>query len=159
MVKKIVWGVFLVVVLAGATVINYFAPVHVVGNVTGTEVKRVDISDGKPKGTHTKDVYFLYIEKPNGDVLALRNEDAWFYFKFNSADKHAEGNKYKDKGNVELSYYGWRAPLFSAFPNLLSIKETDSEKPGLNLGQYIMLGLYFLLMGWIALFVRKKIIR
>ncbi|HOZ35224.1 MAG TPA: DUF1523 family protein, partial [Tabrizicola sp.] len=62
-------------------------------------------------------------------VMVYRNEDTgWFwppYFKWDSSTLQAEAQNLKsDKTNpqwVAITHYGWRLPIFSIFPNAVSI--------------------------------------
>ena len=61
--------------------------------------------------------------------MVYRNEDTgWFwppYFKWDSSTLQAEAQNLKsDKANpqwVAITHYGWRMPIFSIFPNAVSV--------------------------------------
>ena len=120
------------------TVVNYVTPSYDVTRVTGVEVKRVDkdgpITKSNPADGPTRDVYYVYTQKPNEEkVMVYRNEDTrWsfpFYFKFGSADLQAKAQSFSVDGKlVEVKYYGWRLIMFDEFRNLLSVKETTLEE-------------------------------
>ncbi|MDY4595371.1 MAG: DUF1523 family protein [[Pasteurella] aerogenes] len=124
------------VVLFG--VVNYVTPNYEVTNVTGVEVKRVDkdgpITKANPADGPTRDVYYIYTQKPNEqNVMVYRNEDTrWgfpFYFKFGSADLQAKAASFaRDHKLVEVKYYGWRIVMFDEFRNATSMREVTLEK-------------------------------
>ena len=63
-------------------------------------------------------------------ALVFRNEDNGWYFKFDSGDIAAEASKLA-KNEVEetalLKYYGLRIAILDSYPNVLSLKEVESD--------------------------------
>lgn len=58
------------------------------------------------------------------DETSFENKDAFWHLKFNSTDLQGKmkiGHKYT------FDYYGWRIPIFSMYPNLVSVKEVMNE--------------------------------
>ncbi|MFZ7223140.1 DUF1523 family protein [Avibacterium avium] len=118
--------------------VNYVTPHYDVTRVTGVEVKRVDkdgpITKSNPADGPTRDVYYIYTQKPNEDkVMVYRNEDTrWgfpFYFKFGSADLQAKAQSFAVEHKlVQVKYYGWRLVLFDEFRNATSIKEVTLDE-------------------------------
>lgn len=52
----------------------------------------------------------------------LQNHDAWYKWKFNSGTVQNEAIKLKGK-TVQIKKYGWRISFFSAYENIMAIKE------------------------------------
>lgn len=136
--------------------VHYFVPQTDVVRAVGVETKRVD-ADGTPANDgigNTRDVYFLQTEDvKNSSPMVYRNEDNLLYLKWNSADVQARANSLSsDKQVVAVSHYGWRIPLFSAFPNALSVKPVD---PGYSSTPYAFYIILLLVWGSILLLFRK----
>jgi hypothetical protein len=128
MIKKALLATTLIV--SGAAV-HYFIPQTDVVRIVGVETKRVDL-DGTQSGQGvpvTRDVYFLQTEGvDDADPMVYRNDDNLLYAKWNSADVQSRGQSLAaNKDTVAVSHYGWRVPLFSAFPNALSVKPVDAS--------------------------------
>ena len=76
-----------------------------------------------------RDVRFVETVRPNGKVFVYRNEDTgWIwppYFKYDSANLHAEATNLRSTGNdpqwVSITAYGWRIPWLTAYPNAIAI--------------------------------------
>ncbi|MBE2896080.1 DUF1523 family protein [Pasteurellaceae bacterium HPA106] len=128
--------------------VNFFFPHYQVANVSGVEVKRVDkdgpITKANPADGPTRDVYYVYTQKPGTDkVMVYRNEDTrWgfpFYFKFNSADLQAKASAFAaEKKLVQIKYYGWRIVMFDEFRNMVSIKAVEpGTEPGWPIASYV----------------------
>lgn len=86
---------------------SYFVSDTVVTKINGTEVKRYEKSD----------VYLVFT-----DAGVFQNSDAWYRLKWNSSDLQNRVLKLKDK-QVAIQKYGWRMPFFSAYENIVDIKE------------------------------------
>ncbi|AKO52859.1 hypothetical protein ABA45_10985 [Marinobacter psychrophilus] len=98
--------------------LHYVLPRVSVVEVVGVEVKRTDVEVG------TRDVYMIQTRLIGSDnVRVFRNEDAWLYFKINSANLQTQAAVFAREENgtaVAVRHYGWRLPLFSMFPNATS---------------------------------------
>ena len=105
-----------------------------------------------------RDIRFIETVRPNGKVFVYRNEDTgWIwppYFKYDSSNLHAEATNLKsDSRNpewVSITGYGWRIPMFSIYPNAVSVREVagPAEAP-LNwpaLAVLILLGVLLTLL-------------
>lgn len=136
--KRSLLVILLLVASAAAVGLHYVLPRQVVAEVTGVEVKRMDkdgvINAENPADGPTRDVYFINTRNPDTQkVRVYRNEDTGFgfpwYFKFSSADDQALAQSLSRNENqlALIRYYGWRASMLSMFPNLTSIKATDSR--------------------------------
>ena len=98
--------------------LHYALPRVAVVQVVGVEVKRADAEQG------TRDVYMIQTQMIDGGaVRVFRNEDAWLYLKFDSANLQARATGLSRDEAVEavaVRYYGWRNPVLSMFPNAIS---------------------------------------
>lgn len=79
-------------------------------NVTNTEVKRYNETDK----------YLVF-----SDHGVFENTDSLLYFKFDSSDVQ---NELMNKGKFKITYYGWRVPFFSIYPNILTASPVKEEK-------------------------------
>lgn len=73
-----------------------------------------DREDGKVRST-----YMIYT-----DAGVLRNDDAGWFAKFNSSDIYGEldiGKRYR------MKIYGWRIPILSMYPNIVSIQSIEPK--------------------------------
>ncbi|EEX51009.1 Protein of uncharacterised function (DUF1523) [Pasteurella multocida] len=144
--------------------VNFVTPSYEVTRVTGVEVKRVDkdgpITKANPADGPTRDVYFINTQNSEGKIMVYRNEDTrWgfpFYFKFGSANLHAEAEALMhDHPKVQIKYYGWRLVMFDEFRNAVSIKAAEeNESAGYPILSYV---LYFILL--ITLFFSIQFVR
>lgn len=131
--------ILIIVVLAGAA-LHYNLPQRDIVQIVGTDVKRIDIKKGafgwgRPDaGTDqfdTRDVRFINAVRANGKASVYRNEDTdWGwppYFKFDTGNLTAEAQKIskEDETWVAVRHYGWRIPLWSIYPNAVSVKRVD----------------------------------
>jgi hypothetical protein len=155
-----------IMILLGGLVIGYMTPVHELATVTGVEVKRVNsdgvISAKNPANGPTIDVYYIYLKKQDGTTLVGRNQDTGFglplYLKFDSADVQAKAKELSDKNDlIEVSYYGWRSNIFSMFPNVLDVEQTQKNTASFNLLRWITFILYFLIVSYGTFKLFKKI--
>jgi hypothetical protein len=48
----------------------------------------------------------------------FENTDSWYYLKFNSSDIQGQ---LMQGGTFNVSYYGWRVPFFSQYPNITDV--------------------------------------
>lgn len=114
----------LTITLAGAALslaalgLHYVLPRVSVVDIVGFEVKRTDAEQG------TRDVYMIQTQLIDaGSVRVFRNEDAWLYLKFDSANLQARATVLSRDESVEavaIQHYGWRIPILSVFPNAIS---------------------------------------
>ncbi|MGC7559111.1 DUF1523 family protein [Pasteurella sp. PK-2025] len=116
--------------------VNFVTPSYDITKVTGVEVKRVDkdgpITKANPADGPTRDVYFINTQNTKGEIMVYRNEDTrWgfpFYFKFGSANLHAEAEALiKENQYVEIKYYGWRLVMFDEFRNAVNIHAVEEN--------------------------------
>ncbi len=153
----------LAVVLAVAAVLAYVLPRHAVVNINGHEVKRVDrdghVVDGRnPVTGVTRDVFFLYASDPvKKEIHVYRNEDTGFgfpwYFKFDSAEVQGRAQLIEADNTVQgvrpyalVTYYGWRIPMFSLFPNAVDVRTWDRPETPFPVFNTVFLSLLVLLI-------------
>lgn len=84
------------------------------GIVERTYVKRAD----------KQDKFFVVVRSDDGQTHILQNSDTFFRFKFGSADVQGQ---LKDHHRYSFKVVGWRLPLFSVFPNIISVQEVNSN--------------------------------
>ncbi|WP_071673212.1 DUF1523 family protein [Nioella nitratireducens] len=98
--------------------LHYALPRVSTVQVLGVEVKREDTDQ------RTRDVYMIQAQLIDGGaVRVFRNDDAWFYLKFDSANLQARATGLSRDEAVEavaIRHYGWRIPVLSMFPNAIS---------------------------------------
>lgn len=119
-------------------------PRTAVVQITGTDVKRIDLSKVKPKAVEktdqnetivkTADIRYINAISKKGKPMVFRNQDTGWgwppYLKFNSADLTAKAQAFSlstEDVFVLVKYYGWRIRIFSMFPNAVSLKEVDRD--------------------------------
>jgi len=116
-VKKITIGLIAACLLIMGFALHYALPRVSVVDVVGVEVKRIDEVD------RTRDVYMIQTQSPDGSaVRVFRNEDAWLYFKLDSANLQARATAFaraEGEEAVAIRYYGWRIPILSMFPSAI----------------------------------------
>lgn len=161
----------LILLVAGGLFLHYNLPHHDVVQIVGTDVKRIDIKKGSfgwgrpDAGTDqfdTRDVRFINTVRANGKPSVYRNEDTdWGwppYFKFDTGNLTAEAQDIAKKDDmwVAVRHYGWRIPIWSIYPNAVSVKVVDGPKtriiPWFNI---IFLIVLFLIILWILLRIRR----
>lgn len=151
----------LIIVLA----FHWVLPHHAVVHITGVEVKRADhngiITARNPADGPTRDIYFIDAETPEGhEPRVYRNDDTRFgfpwYFKFDAADQQARAQSLARDGQqlALITYYGWRLQLFSSFPNILSIRPTDSPEPPFPWFNTIFIGVLIAVLLYLFLLLR-----
>lgn len=97
---------------------EYARPSWTTGLVTGTEVRRSD----PDAGGNTTDIQYIYIRNRSDRGMELINEDTWWWLKRNS-DRVFNDAKTAEarKTEMTLMWNGWRATLFSFYPNVIAI--------------------------------------
>lgn len=102
---------------------EYARPTWTSGLVTGTEVRR---SDPDARG-NTTDVQYIYIRNRSDRGMEMINEDSWWWLKRNS-DRVFNDAKTAEARNTEMTlvWNGWRATLFSFYPNVIAIGPAGS---------------------------------
>jgi hypothetical protein len=158
-IRKLGIGLAVLVALLFAGTLYFFMPRATKVLITGTEVKRMDTKDPATGEHRSRDVRFVYAtERESKKALVFRNEDNSWYFKFDSGDVAAEASKLA-KNEVEetalLKYYGLRIAVLDSYPNVLSLKEVESDYvyvPWVNMVILIVLLILFI---WGGVKVRR----
>lgn len=119
--------VLVVAVMAGDFIISKATRQTIVATVTDKDIKKDPNSSSRSKEnkTESKDVYMVYTKDENGEVHVFKDEDTWYYLKFNSSDVYAEieiGKTY------EFDVYGLRIPFISSYQNIIKVKEVYVEQ-------------------------------
>lgn len=116
--RKVTTALIGVILLVSALGLHYALPRVAVVQVVGVEVKREDAEQ------RTRDVYMIQTQLVDeGAIRVFRNEDAWLYLKFDSANLQARATALSRDEAVEavaVRHYGWRIPVLSMFPNAIS---------------------------------------
>ena len=170
---KIKWGIRILLVLIVGLFLHYTLPQRDVVQIINTYNKNTpiggnwmfysieDTGTGVETTATIRDIRFVDAVYADGtSVMVYRNEDTgWFwppYFKWDSSTLQAEAQNLKsDKTNpqwVAITHYGWRLPIFSIFPNAVSIDPVAGPDvrlvPWLNL---ILLGV----IAFVVVMIRK----
>lgn len=168
---KIKWGIGILAVLIVGLFLHYTLPQRDIVRITDTSNRITQIGGNwifysiEDTGTGaetntTRDIRFIDAVYPDGDVMVYRNEDTgWFwppYFKWDSATLQAEAANIRSTAAapqwVAVTHYGWRIPLFSAFPNAVSI--TPVEGPDVTLIPWVNIILLAVLV-FVIFMIRK----
>ncbi|MES2913703.1 MAG: DUF1523 family protein [Pseudomonadota bacterium] len=149
---KIKWGLRILALVIVGLFLHYTLPQRDVVQIINTYNKNTpiganwmfysieDTGTGVETTATVRDIRFIDAVYADGtSVMVYRNEDTgWFwppYFKWDSSTLQAEAQNLKsDKANpqwVAVTHYGWRLPIFSIFPNAVSI--TPVEGPEVTL--------------------------
>ena len=123
------WTFIFLVLAVVAAFLHYVLPSRDVVRIVGTEVRLEEKTRTGPNGQqqlYQDDVYFIKTVEPDGDPRVYRNEDNFWYFKFDSANLDtAASNLVSTEANprwVVVKHYGWRMPIFSMYPNAVSMR-------------------------------------
>jgi hypothetical protein len=154
--KMIKWGLAILALVIAGLFLHYTLPQRDVVQVINTynRVTQIggnwmfysieDTGTGAETTTASRDIRFIEAVFPDGEsVMVYRNEDTgWLwppYFKWNSSTLQARAtNLRSDRADpqwVAITHYGWRLPIFSVFPNAVSI--TPVEGPDVRLIPWI----------------------
>ena len=138
--RMIVISLLVVLGLYGLLLL-YALPRTEVINVTNTEVKR-------SVGDEGRDVRYVLGAKKDGAAVVFRNEDTGFgfppYFKFDSGTLDAQASNLAKKSPdtpVLARYYGFRIPMFSLFPNVVSLRVVEENFENFPLFNIVFLSL------------------
>ncbi|WBU54598.1 DUF1523 family protein [Paracoccus sp. SCSIO 75233] len=97
-----------------------------------------------------RDVRFIETVRPSEKVFVYRNEDTGLiwppYFKYDSSNLQAEATNLRSDSRdpiwVSMTSYGWRIPLFSIYPNAISVRQVSGpDEAPLNWPAMVILGL------------------
>ena len=170
---KIKWGLITLAVVFVGLFLHYTLPQRDVVQIINTynRVTQIggnwmfysieDTGTGAETSTTSRDIRFIEAVYPDGDsVMVYRNEDTgWFwppYFKWDSSTLQAEATNFRtDPANpkwVAITHYGWRLPIFSIFPNAVSVRAV--EGPDVQLIPWVNI-ILLTLLAFAAFMIRK----
>lgn len=140
--KKLKSGLRILVLLFAGLFLHYTLPHHDIVRITNTYNRLTTVGTenswayaspdaGTAESTATRDIRFIEAAFPDGAVIVYRNEDTgWVwppYFKYDSSNLQAEAGNLKSLAAtptwVSVTYYGWRFPFLSIYPNAVGVKE------------------------------------
>lgn len=171
--SKIKWGIRIVLILIVGAFLHYTLPQRDVVHIINTYNKNTpiganwmfysieDTGTGVETTSTIRDIRFIDAVFPDEQsVMVYRNEDTgWFwppYFKWDSSTLQAEAQNLKsDKTNpqwVAVTHYGWRLPIFSIFPNAVSI--TPVEGPDVTLIPWVNI-VILAFLAFVVFMIRK----
>lgn len=169
--KWIKWTAILIVALVVGLFLHYTLPKHDVVYVTRTFNQLTQIgsnhwfyaspdSGTTEDPTITRDIRFIDAVHADGSVIVFRNEDTgWIwppYFKYDSSNLQAEAtNLVSTKAKPDwamVTYYGWRIPLISIYPNAVSIRAVDG--PDATVIPWVTI-LVLVLLAWALWMIRR----
>lgn len=164
--RNLRWVLFVLGTLLFAAALSYGMPRAEKVRVTGTDVKRVDRDHPEPGQSQTRDVRFIYTaDLDDGKARAFRNEDSPLHLKFDSGDLAAEAMSMAQeeaavagdlRSEVALArYYGWRIPVLSMYPNILSLKKVEVDYVYIPIFNIVFLVVLLALVLWAGFKIRK----
>ena len=157
MMRKIGVAFAILVALVVAFGIFYAMPRARTVMITQTEVQRRTTPSTASRST--RDMLLIYAtDYQSKKPLVFRNEDNLFYFKFNSSDVASEAARFaKDTPDspVLVRYYGVRMPLFSAYPNAISLQAVPADYAHVPWVSVVYLLVVLALVLWAGVKVRK----
>lgn len=180
---KIKWGLRIVALLILGAFLHYTMPQRDVVQIINTYNKNTpiganwmfysieDTGTGVETTATIRDIRFIDAVYADGEsVMVYRNEDTgWFwppYFKWDSSTLQAEAQNLKsDKANpqwVAVTHYGWRLPIFSIFPNAVSVTPLADPNvtliPWLNIVILAFLGFVIFMLRRMWLQFRERMV-
>lgn len=138
---KLKWSLRILALLIVGLFLHYTLPHHDIVRVTNTYNRLTTVGPenswayaspdtGTAESTTTRDIRFIEAAFPDGSVIVYRNEDTgWVwppYFKYDSSNLQAQAGNLKSTSAapswVSVTYYGWRFPFLSIYPNAIGVK-------------------------------------
>lgn len=134
--RKVIWSVFVILLLGLGLFLHWTLPSRDVVRILGTDVARQNVVVTNERGeevTRSRDIRYVNAVTPDGRPRVYRNEDTGWgwppYFKFDTANLAAEAQNAASSADnprwMVVRHYGWRIPIFSSFPNILSIEPAE----------------------------------
>ena len=165
--KYVKWTLFLLLLAVVAAALHYILPSRDVVRIVGTEVRLAEATRTGPDGTrqaYQDDVYYIKAIERDGSPRVYRNEDNFWYFKFDSSDLDAEASNLASTEAsprwIVVTHYGWRIPIFSMYPNAISIRLAEGPDenlfPWLNAVLIGLLVIAILVLWRIFLIMRRR---
>lgn len=126
------WTLLILVLAVIAAFLHYVLPSRDIVRIVDTEVRLEEQSRDVPDGgtqVYQDDVFYISSVDPDGEVHVYRNEDNFWYFKWDSSNLQAEAANLISTENeprwVVVRHYGWRVPFFSMYPNAVSMRPAE----------------------------------
>lgn len=170
--RYVKWTLIAVLAVLVGGFLYWTLPARDIVRILGTEVARQQVEVTNAQGQEvwrSRDVRYIKAVTPEGRPRVYRNEDTGWgwppYFKFDSANLAAMAdNAASTEANprwVIVTHYGWRLPIFSRFPNAVSIAPAEGPDqrliPWFNIGVIaVLLILAGLVWRWIAGFFTRR---
>ena len=166
--RYVKWTLILAIIAAVVAFFHYSLPQHDVVRIVDTEVARMDVPGDDPTLPQTRDVRLIYAKYADGGEMEFRNEDTgWgfpWYFKFNSDNLQNRAADFKSTIDaprwVVVCHYGWRIPMFSMYPNAVSIRAAsgpgEATFPWFNVIFLSILAVGLLALVRILIILRKR---
>ena len=155
--RKIGVAIAILIALFVAFGIFYAMPRARIVMITQTEVQRRETPSTAASGT--RDMLLIYAtDYQSKKPLVFRNEDNLFYFKVDSSDVASQAARFaKDTPDspVLVRYYGVRFPLFSAYPNAISLKAVPADYTHVPWLSVLYLLVVLALFLWAGVKIRK----
>jgi hypothetical protein len=155
--RKIGVAVAILIALLVAFGILYAMPRASVVMITQTEVQRREVPSSAT--SKSRDMLLIYAtDYQSKKPLVFRNEDNLFYFKVDSSDVASQAAYFaKDSPDspVLIRYYGVRIPIFSAYPNAISMKAVPSDYGHIPWVSVVYLLVVLILFLWAGVKIRK----
>lgn len=111
--KKHLATLMLVGVLGIATAPSAFYAHSTGGELTATVTEKERVCE--TKGSECKWMILT-------DEMAFKNADSLWHLKFSSTDVQA---KVKVNEEYRFTYYGWRIPFLSVYPNIIEVRDAE----------------------------------
>lgn len=168
---RIKWGIWIVLILIVGLFLHYTLPQRDIVYITDTRNQITTIganwmfyaigdTGSGQEGQMTRDILFIDAAFQDGSVMVYRNEDTgWVwppYFKYDSSSLQAEAGNLRSTASVPqwvaVTHYGWRLPIFSAFPN--AVKITPVAGPDVRLIPWVNI-VILTFLAFVLLMIRR----
>lgn len=133
-------GFWAACILIVAGFLHYTLPHHDIVRITNTYNRITTVGEnaifyaapdvGTGESVTQRDIRFIEAVYPNGKPKVYRNEDTgWVwppYFKYDSSNLQARATDLRSSAEapkwVAVTYYGWRVPFLSIYPNAIGVR-------------------------------------
>ncbi|WP_374643511.1 DUF1523 family protein [Tabrizicola sp.] len=168
---RIKWGIRIVLILIVGLFLHYTLPQRDIVYITDTRNQITTIganwmfyaigdTGSGQESQMTRDILFIDAAFQDGSVMVYRNEDTgWVwppYFKYDSSSLQAEAGNLRSTASapqwVAVTHYGWRLPIFSAFPN--AVKITPVAGPDVRLVPWVNI-VILAFLAFVVLMIRR----
>lgn len=169
--KNIKWAIRIILILLMGGFLHYTLPQHDIVRITNTYNRLTAVSSSNSwayaapdAGTAVtdapRDIRFVETVYADDSVMVYRNEDTgWVwppYFKYDSANLQAEAANLKSTKAapiwVSVTHYGWRLPILSIYPNVVSVREVAG--PDVRIIPYVNI-LLLIIFAFAAFMIRR----